>query len=174
MHMSCKNVKHLRRNKAISTSALHSALNFQAKHKVFLCKTFSWKGKSRAHSFLEMYCTHIKVKYSFHTTLAESFFKRHVQILKPYISRTCANSYVPGAVLLQAAGSNEYPIEHARRLLSQAERNYLSMERVSLFVWALKKFHRYLEGSEVTLAFDHQPLRWLPTLRPGEFKVRNH
>ncbi|KAF8781604.1 Transposon Tf2-6 polyprotein like [Argiope bruennichi] len=85
---------------------------------------------------------------------------------KPYIIRTDASHYALGAVLLQGTGSEEHPIEYASRLLTQAERNYSTTEREALaVVWALKKFRGYLEGSEITVASDHQPLRWLLTLK---------
>ncbi|GFU28053.1 retrovirus-related Pol polyprotein from transposon 297 [Trichonephila clavipes] len=32
-------------------------------------------------------------------------------------------------------------------------------------VWALKKFRGYIEGTEITVASDHQPLKWLLNLK---------
>ncbi|GFX77733.1 retrovirus-related Pol polyprotein from transposon 17.6 [Trichonephila clavipes] len=77
-----------------------------------------------------------------------------------------ASNYALGAVLLQAEGSDEHPIEYASRLLSPAERNYSTTEREALaVVWALKKFRGYIEGTEITVASDHQPLKWLLNLK---------
>ncbi|GFU66029.1 retrovirus-related Pol polyprotein from transposon 17.6 [Trichonephila clavipes] len=71
-----------------------------------------------------------------------------------------------GAVLLQGEGSDEHPIEYASRLLTPAERNYSTTEREALaVVWALKKFRGYIEGTEITVASDHQPLKWLLNLK---------
>lgn len=85
---------------------------------------------------------------------------------KPYIIRTDSSSYALGAVLLQGEGSDEHPIEYASRLLTPAERNYSTTEREALaVVWALKKFRGYVEGSEITVASDHQPLKWLLSLK---------
>ena len=85
---------------------------------------------------------------------------------KPYILRTDASSYALGAVLLQGEGPTEHPIEYASRLLTQAERNYSTTEREALaVVWALKKFRGYVEETEVIVASDHQPLKWLLTLK---------
>ncbi|GFW42861.1 retrovirus-related Pol polyprotein from transposon 297 [Trichonephila clavipes] len=85
---------------------------------------------------------------------------------KPYIIRTDASNYALGAVLLQGEGSDEHPIEYASRLLSPAERNYSTTEREALaVVWALKKFRGYIEGTEITVASDHQPLKWLLNLK---------
>ncbi|GFV59542.1 retrovirus-related Pol polyprotein from transposon 17.6 [Trichonephila clavipes] len=82
---------------------------------------------------------------------------------KPYIFRTDASNYALGAVLLQG---DEHPIEYASRLLTPAERNYSTIEREALaVVWALKKFRGYIEGTEITVASDHQPLKWLLYLK---------
>ncbi|GFY33715.1 transposon Tf2-6 polyprotein [Trichonephila clavipes] len=85
---------------------------------------------------------------------------------KPYIIRTDASNYALGAVLLQGEGSDEHPIEYASRLLTPAECNYSTTEREALaVVWALKKFRGYIEGTEITVASDHQPLKWLLNLK---------
>ncbi|GFX47953.1 transposon Tf2-11 polyprotein [Trichonephila clavipes] len=85
---------------------------------------------------------------------------------QPYIIRTDASNYALGAVLLQGEGSDEYPIEYASRLLTPAERNYSTTEREAIaVVWALKKFCGYIEGTEITVASDHQPLKWLLNLK---------
>ncbi|GFV91860.1 retrovirus-related Pol polyprotein from transposon 17.6 [Trichonephila clavipes] len=84
----------------------------------------------------------------------------------PCIIRTDASNYALGAVLLQGEGSDEHPIEYASRLLTPAERNYSTTEREALaVVWALKKFRGYIEGTEITVASDHQPLKWLLNLK---------
>lgn len=85
---------------------------------------------------------------------------------KPYTLRTDASGYALGGVLLQGEKENEHPVEYASRLLTPAERNYSTTEREALaVVWAVNKFRGYIEGSEVTIASDHQPLRWLMTLK---------
>ncbi|GFV34898.1 retrovirus-related Pol polyprotein from transposon 17.6 [Trichonephila clavipes] len=62
-------------------------------------------------------------------------------------------------------GSDEHPKEHDSRLLIPAECNYSTTEREALaVVWALKKFRGYIEGTEITVASDHQPLKWLLNL----------
>lgn len=72
---------------------------------------------------------------------------------------------------MQGEGANERPIEFASRLLSPAERNYSCIEREALaVVWSsTEKFRTYLEGAEVTIATDHQPLEWLFSIKtpPG-------
>ncbi|GFX38807.1 retrovirus-related Pol polyprotein from transposon 297 [Trichonephila clavipes] len=77
-----------------------------------------------------------------------------------------ANNYALGAVLLQGEGFDEHPTEHTSRLLTPAECNYSTTERDALaVVWDLKKFHGYIEGTEIIVASDHQPLKWLLNLK---------
>ncbi|GFV71167.1 retrovirus-related Pol polyprotein from transposon 297 [Trichonephila clavipes] len=91
---------------------------------------------------------------------------RQVDPKKPFIIRTDASSYALGAVLLQGESpTDEQPVEYASRLLISAKKNYSTTERESLaVVWALKKFRGYIEGAEITVASDHQPLKWLMNL----------
>ncbi|GFU31156.1 retrovirus-related Pol polyprotein from transposon 297 [Trichonephila clavipes] len=91
---------------------------------------------------------------------------RQVDPKKPFIIRTDASSYALGAVLLQGESpTDEQPVEYASRLLSSAEKNYSTTEREALaVVWALSKFRGYIEGAEITVASDHQPLKWLMNL----------
>ncbi|GFX68405.1 retrovirus-related Pol polyprotein from transposon 297 [Trichonephila clavipes] len=71
-----------------------------------------------------------------------------------------------GAVLLQGEDKEEHPVEFASRLLNPAERNYSTTEREALaVVWALNKFRGYIDGASITVASDHQPLRWLMKLK---------
>ncbi|GFX73260.1 retrovirus-related Pol polyprotein from transposon 17.6 [Trichonephila clavipes] len=91
---------------------------------------------------------------------------RQVDPKKHFIIRTDASSYVLGAVLLQGESpTDEQPVEYASRLMSSAEKNYSTTEREALaVVWALNKFRGYIEGAEITVASDHQPLKWLISL----------
>ncbi|KAG5873264.1 hypothetical protein JTB14_013175 [Gonioctena quinquepunctata] len=97
---------------------------------------------------------------------------------KPFSIRTDASSFALGAVLVQGEGAEEHPVEYASRLLTKPEQNYSTTEREALaVVWALDKFRGYIEGSEVTLSTDHQPLRWLlniksPTGRLARWALR--
>ena len=85
---------------------------------------------------------------------------------QPYILRTDASAYALGAILLQGESPEQHPVEYASRLLTPAERNYSTTEREALAVlWALEKFRGYVEGSSVTIISDHQPLRWVMSLK---------
>lgn len=84
----------------------------------------------------------------------------------PFIVRTDASSYAIGAALLQGESPNEKPIEYASRLLTTAEQNYSTTEREALaVVWACEKFRGYLENAKIKILSDHQPLRWLMSLK---------
>lgn len=85
---------------------------------------------------------------------------------KPFNLKTDASDYALGAVLMQGEKENEHPIEYASRLLLPAERNYSTTEREALaVVWAVKKFRGYIEGSTIFVHTDHQPLKWLFSLK---------
>lgn len=91
---------------------------------------------------------------------------RQVDFRLPFVLKTDASSYALGGVLLQGEGPDERPIEYASRLLTSSERNYHTTEREALaVVWACDKFRGYLEGSSVVVKSDHQPLKWLLSLK---------
>ncbi|GFW04277.1 retrovirus-related Pol polyprotein from transposon 297 [Trichonephila clavipes] len=78
----------------------------------------------------------------------------------------CHMQLCPWSSFTQGEGYDEHPIEYASRLLTPAERNYSTTEREAFaVVWALKKFRGYIEGTEITVASDHQPLKWLLNLK---------
>ena len=74
-----------------------------------------------------------------------------------------ASDYGIGAVLSHVVDDNqERPIAYISRTLSSAERHYSQLEKEELaFVFAVKKFHRYLLGHQFVIESDHQPLKTL-------------
>ena len=89
-----------------------------------------------------------------------------IQQLQPFTLRTDASAYALGAALLQGEGVDERPVEYASRLLTAPERNYSTTEREALaIVWAVNRFRGYLEETSVIIITDHQPLKWLMSLR---------
>ncbi|GFX71262.1 retrovirus-related Pol polyprotein from transposon 17.6 [Trichonephila clavipes] len=85
---------------------------------------------------------------------------------KPFTIRTDESNYALGAVLLQGSGPNEHVIEYASHLWIPAERNYSTTEWEALaVVWALGKFRGYVENQQIFLASDHQPLKWLLSIK---------
>ena len=82
---------------------------------------------------------------------------------------TDASNYVLGPVLMQGQKEKQHPIEYASRLLLKAEQNYSTTEREALaVVWAVQKFCGNIEGADITILTDHQPLKWLFTLKSQE------
>lgn len=91
---------------------------------------------------------------------------KQVNIDLPFILKTDASGYAIGAVLLQGEGADEHPVEYASRLLTPAEVNYATIEREALaVVWAVNKFRGYIESTNVTIITDHQPLKWLMSIK---------
>ncbi|GBN81723.1 Retrovirus-related Pol polyprotein from transposon 17.6 [Araneus ventricosus] len=110
------------------------------------------------------------------TTLKNCFLSPPIlsqaDFTKPFVLRIDASNYALGAVLLQGPDMEELPTEYARRLLNSAERSYSTTEREALaVVWALNKFRGYIEGYKITVASDHQPLKWLMKLKSPSGRV---
>ncbi|CAK1594924.1 unnamed protein product [Parnassius mnemosyne] len=82
---------------------------------------------------------------------------------KPFILRTDASDFALGAALLQGESPrDEHPIEYASCLLTSAEKNYTTTEREALaVVWAVERFRGYIDGHQIVVRSDHQPLKWL-------------
>ncbi|KAJ3645713.1 hypothetical protein Zmor_023352 [Zophobas morio] len=100
------------------------------------------------------------------TALTSAPILKPAELGKPYILRTDSSAYALGAALLQGEGNEERPVEYASRLLSPPERNYSTTEREALaLVWAVQKFRGYLEEAPFIAITDHQPLRWLMSLK---------
>ncbi|KAJ3648391.1 hypothetical protein Zmor_020198 [Zophobas morio] len=98
--------------------------------------------------------------------LADAPILRQANPEEPFVLRTDASAYALGAALLQGEGPEERPIEYASRLLTNHEQNYTTTERDALaIVWAVRRFRGYLEESSTVVITDHQPLRWLMTLK---------
>ena len=80
-----------------------------------------------------------------------------------FILTTDASNVGLGAILSTEQGS---VIEYASRVLTPAEKNYATIEKVCLaIVWAVRKFRHYLFGAHFKVCTDHKPLEWLESLR---------
>ncbi|GFV20138.1 retrovirus-related Pol polyprotein from transposon 297 [Trichonephila clavipes] len=98
--------------------------------------------------------------------LMTSLILKQADRSKPFTIRTDANNYALESILLQGSGPDEHVIEYASRLMIPTERNYSTTERRDLaVVWALEKFRGYVENQQIFLASDHQPLKWLLSIK---------
>ena len=80
---------------------------------------------------------------------------------------TSASDVGIGAVLAQKdKQSLERTNCFASRVLSKSERGYAPVEHEALaIVYAVKEFRPYLYGTEFTVITDHNPLRWLQSVK---------
>ena len=55
-----------------------------------------------------------------------------------------------------------FPTCYASKKLSDAERNYSTIEKeYSAVVWGIKRFHMYLHGVRFVLQTNHEPLKYM-------------
>ena len=107
---------------------------------------------------------------------------------KTFIVQTDASETGIGASLMQEHDGQKFPVAYASKKLLPRERAYSVIERECLaLVWAIKKFIKYLYGTEFILETDHQPLvyinkskmsnsrlmRWALFLQNYKFQIRS-
>ena len=84
---------------------------------------------------------------------------------RPFVIATDASLTGIGAVLMQLNDKNEKNyISFQNRALSASERNYSATKRELLaIIFALKKFHYYIYGTQFQLLTDHKALTFIFT-----------
>ncbi|XP_015839413.2 retrovirus-related Pol polyprotein from transposon 297 [Tribolium castaneum] len=91
---------------------------------------------------------------------------------KQFILTTDASNYAIGAVLSQGTIGSDLPVAFASRTLNEHEINYSTIEKELLaIVWATKYFRPYLYGRKFKIVTDHQPLKWLFSLKEPNSKL---
>src|SRR5258705_4021492 len=84
----------------------------------------------------------------------------------PFKAYSDASGYGIGCVLSQDQNGKERVICYASRTLTPAEQNYSVIEREALgLIYAVKVFRPYLYDHQFQLITDHNPLKWLRTMR---------
>ena len=82
---------------------------------------------------------------------------------KPYNLCVDSSDYAAACALTQDVGDQlDRPVAFASVKLSPTQRNWSTVEKEAFAsIWALKKYHRWLFRSKVTLYSDHNPLTFL-------------
>lgn len=125
-------------------------------------KPFSW-GNGQEEAFLQLrdaLCAEPDLQYSDFT--------------KPFVITTDASGFAIRGILSQGAIGRDLPIAYTLRLLNNAERNYLTIEKEFLaIVYCVNHFRPYLYGKKFSLIIDHKPLTRLHSIKdPTSHLVR--
>lgn len=84
----------------------------------------------------------------------------HYDPSKPIVIACDASPYGVGAVLSHIIEGEEKPVMFVSSTLSAAEKNYSQLHKEALaIIFAINKFHKYIDGLRFTIQTDHQPLR---------------
>ncbi|CAK9816540.1 Retrovirus-related Pol polyprotein from transposon 17.6 [Anthophora quadrimaculata] len=123
---------------------------------------FVW-GKEQKKSFLEL-----------RKALCRSPILQYPNFDKPFTLTTDASDYAIGAILSQEVNGFDLPVAYLSRILTKPEQNYFTTEKECLAVlYAILHFRPYLYGRKFTLVSDHEPLRWIDSIKdPGQRLVR--
>ena len=80
-----------------------------------------------------------------------------------FILTTDATDYEVGAVLSQG----DRPISYMFHIMKPAERNYGTTEKECLaIIYAVLHFRPYLYSCKFILISDHEPLKWIDSVKP--------
>ena len=90
----------------------------------------------------------------------------------PFYIQSDASDKGFGAVLGQIHNGNEVLVAYASKAVSSSQVNWSSIEKEAFTtVWSMKYFRHYLYGRSFTIYTDHNPLKWLFTLKSPEGRL---
>lgn len=91
---------------------------------------------------------------------------------QPFDLATDASGTGLGAVLSQQVEGEQRPVLFISRKLTPAEQKYSTVEKEALAVkWAVGTLHYYLLHNPFRLWVDHEPLRWMASLKDKNARV---
>ena len=124
--------------------------------------TFKW-GSEEEESFKDL-----------RQALCESPILQYPDYEQPFTITTDASGYAVGALLSQKKDGIDLPIAFFSHVLNSAECNYSTTEKECLAVlYAVHQFRPYVYGKQFVLVSDHEPLRWIDSVKdPGQRLIR--
>ena len=90
----------------------------------------------------------------------------------PFYIQSDASDKGFGAVLGQMRNGSEVVVAYASKAIAPNEANWSTIEKEAYaIVWSVKYFRHYLYGRSFTIFTDHNPLKWLFTLKSPEGRL---
>jgi len=90
----------------------------------------------------------------------------------PFYIQSDASDKGFGAVLGQIRNRTEVVVAYASKAISSSQLNWSTIEKEAFaIVWSVKYFRHYLYGRSFTIYTDHNPLKWLFTLKSPEGRL---
>ena len=83
-----------------------------------------------------------------------------------------ASNLAVGGILTQIQKDHHQPIHYISKKLSNAERNYATIEReLMAIIHCLRKFRCYVEGKSIIIHTDHKPLVWARSIKQPKARL---
>ena len=90
----------------------------------------------------------------------------------PFFIQSDASDKGFGAVLGQMRNGSEVVVAYASKAIGSSQVNWSTIEKEAFaLVWSVKYFRHYLYGRSFTIYTDHNPLKWLFTLKSPEGRL---
>eukprot|EP00112_Aurelia_sp_Birch-Aquarium-sp1_P008584 Seg1949.8 transcript_id=Seg1949.8/GoldUCD/mRNA.D3Y31 product="Retrovirus-related Pol polyprotein from transposon 17.6" protein_id=Seg1949.8/GoldUCD/D3Y31 len=90
----------------------------------------------------------------------------------PFFVQSDASDKGFGAILGQIRNGSEVVVAYASKAITRNEANWSTLEKEAFtIIWSIKYFRHYLYGRLFTIYTDHNPLKWLFTLKSPEGRL---